>query len=65
MTQDHLEPLAVPMSAVPRLLGCGRTKAYDLLKRGLLETVDIGGMRRITMRSIKALAEPKKTEGAE
>ena len=59
------EPLAVPMSAVPRLLSCGRTKAYDLRNRGLLEVVEIGGMKRITMRSIRKLAEPDPSEAPE
>ena len=62
--QNDPQPLAVPMSKVPQLLGCGRTTAYDLRIRGLLEGVDIGGMKRFTMRSIKALAEPEVPEAA-
>jgi excisionase family DNA binding protein len=40
-----------------RALGIGRTKAYDLLKKGELDSVKIGKRRLVTVDSIKALIE--------
>lgn len=39
-----------------KALGCGRSKLYDLIREGRLETVTIGRRRLVRTESIRALA---------
>ena len=55
-----IEPVAVRINTACRLIDCGRTKVYELINSGALEVVDVGGMKRVTMASIRDL--PKKSE---
>jgi excisionase family DNA binding protein len=45
-------PLLVKPSGACRLLGCGRTWLYELLKRGELQSFKDGKSRKITTESI-------------
>lgn len=48
--------LLTPVEAA-RLLGIGRTKLYDLLRRGDLHSVRLDGCRRIPRTSVDAFVE--------
>lgn len=43
----------VSISCAARLLAVGRNTVYKLIKTGRLDTVDLNGCKRITMRSIR------------
>ncbi len=57
MTQaeTYLQPRLVGIPKAGQLLGIGRTKTYDLIAKGQLETISIGGRRLVTLRSIDDL----------
>ena len=42
--------------------GIGRTKAFDLAAKGILETFRIGNARYVTLRSLDSLPEKAKEE---
>lgn len=48
-------PVAVPVEEAERLLGCARTKVFELVRKHLLESVKPGKQRLITRRSIDRL----------
>jgi hypothetical protein len=52
-----VEPLAVPPAVAMQMLQICQTKLFALLKDGSLESVKIGKSRRISVASIKRLAE--------
>ena len=52
-TETGLEPLGVQIPAACKLIGCGKTKLYELVNEGELELVKIGARSTITMSSIK------------
>lgn len=54
-----MEPIAVSPTEAARALSVGRTTLYRLISEGKLETTKIGTRTLVTMRSLKALAEPK------
>lgn len=54
---DALLPLCVRIPVAVQMLGFCRTKIYQLIKRGELETVEIDGSTRVTMRSLQAFVE--------
>ncbi|WP_245738974.1 helix-turn-helix domain-containing protein [Sphingomonas rubra] len=50
-----LEPLLLPISDAAKALGLGRSKTYELIAAGRLETVAIGRRRLVKVDSLKAL----------
>lgn len=54
---EYLQPRLVSVPRAAELLGIGRTKTYDLITENLLETINIGGRRLVTLRSIDRLVE--------
>jgi hypothetical protein len=50
------EPLTVSNKEAQRLLGIGKTKYWDLVAEGAIETVQIGRTRMPTYASLKRLA---------
>ena len=54
---EYLQPRLVSVPRAAELLGIGRTKTYDLITENLLETINIGGRRLVTLRSIDGLVE--------
>jgi hypothetical protein len=46
---------AVTIDHTAAALDCSRTKVYDLKNNGLLEFVYLGGMTRVTTRSLRKL----------
>lgn len=57
-TENHIEPLAVPVKTGCRIGGFGITTAYKLMYEGKLETVKIGRRRLILYASLKGLLAP-------
>lgn len=60
---DYLQPRLVSIPRAGQLLGIGRTKTYDLISERVLETINIGGRRLVTLRSIDGLIEKATIEG--
>ena len=55
--QQPAEPICVRVNDAARMIGVGRTKLYELISRGELETVKIGKATRITTASLHRLVE--------
>ena len=47
----------VKITETAKLLAIGRSTVYKLIKTGRLETTDLNGCQRVTMRSIKAFVD--------
>ena len=56
-TIDTFTLLSVRVGEASRMIGIGRTKLYELINAGDLETVKIGRATLITMRSLRRLIE--------
>ncbi|MEO6248915.1 MAG: helix-turn-helix domain-containing protein [Sphingomicrobium sp.] len=56
-TIDPFSLLSVRVGEASRMIGIGRTKLYELIKAGDVETVKIGRATLITMRSLRGLIE--------
>jgi excisionase family DNA binding protein len=52
-----LEPLTVRIPVAVQLTGIGRSKIYELIKAGKLDTVKVGASTLITVASLKRLTE--------
>jgi len=52
-----VEPICVRVDDAARMIGVGRTKLYELISSGELETVKIGKATRITTASLHKLVE--------
>ena len=55
--QRPVEPICVRVNDAARMIGIGRTKLYELISSGELETVKIGKATRITTASLHRLVE--------
>lgn len=53
-----LEPISVRITVAVQLTGIGRSKLYELMADGQLETVKIGASRLILVSSLKKLIRP-------
>lgn len=51
----EIRPLAVRVREACRLTGIGRSKLYMLINEGHIETVKVGSMTLILMRSLETL----------
>ncbi|MCL4671367.1 MAG: helix-turn-helix domain-containing protein [Sphingomonadaceae bacterium] len=58
--QQPVEPICVKVNDAARMIGVGRTKLYELISSGQLETVKIGKATRITTASLHALVNRKR-----
>ena len=52
-----MEVLLCSIPEAGKALGVGRSKTYELISEGRLETVNIGRRRLVRVRSVKALAD--------
>lgn len=52
-----MEPVLCSIADTARLLGIGKTKTYELIDGGQLDTIAIGVRRMVTVESIKRLAK--------
>lgn len=55
--QQPVEPICVRVNDAARMIGVGRTKLYELISSGELETVKIGKATRITTASLRKLVD--------
>ena len=53
--QQSVEPICVRINDAARMIGVGRTKLYELISSGELETVKIGKATRVTTASLYEL----------
>mgnify|MGYP002387293070 CR=1 FL=1 len=51
----HIEPLTVRISTAVQLTGISRSRLYELIQSGDLETVKVGRSTLIPYKSLKAL----------
>lgn len=54
------EPICVRINDAARMIGVGRTKLYELISAGELETVKIGNATRITTASLHELIKQRR-----
>lgn len=60
-----MEPVLCSIADAARTLGIGKTKTYELIERGTLETITIDARRLVRVESIKRLADgPAATNAA-
>lgn len=52
-----MQPLLCGIADAGKALGLGRSKIYELIGEGRLETVSIGRRRLVRVESIRALAD--------
>ena len=55
--QRTVEPICVRVNDAARMIGVGRTKLYELISSGEVETIKIGKATRITTASLHRLVE--------
>ncbi len=55
--QQSVEPICVRVNDAARMIGVGRTKLYELISSGELETIKIGKATRVTTASLHKLVE--------
>lgn len=55
--QQPVDPICVRVNDAARMIGVGRTKLYELISTGELETVKIGQATRVTTASLYRLVE--------
>ena len=48
-----IEPLVVKPTTAARMIDCGGTKIWELCKQGVLDTIQVGADKRVTVESIK------------
>jgi len=56
-------PITVRVREACRLTGIGRSKLYELIKAGEIETIKVGHMTLIPMASLTGLLEASKVTG--
>ena len=56
-TIDPAPLLSVRVGVASRMIGIGRTKLYEMIKAGDLETVKVDRATLVTMRSLRRLIE--------
>lgn len=55
--QRPVEPICVRVNDAALMIGVGRTKLYELISSGELETIKIGKATRVTTASLHKLVE--------
>lgn len=63
MTDIAPAPLCVRINIAARMIGIGRTKLYELIAAGEIETVKLGKSTRITIASLDALVARHRAPG--
>ena len=60
--ERKIEPLTVRVSTAVRITGLSRSRIYELIQSGDLETVKVGRATLIQFGSLKALISPSGSE---
>lgn len=56
------EPITVRVPAALRMLGLGRSKFYELLKQGEIETIKVGRTTLVLVSSLKGFVQARRDE---
>lgn len=56
---NEMEPILCSILEAARALGVGRSKTYQLINEGTLETVTIGRRRLVRIQSVQSLADKR------
>ena len=59
-----MEPFCLSINDTAHALGIGRTKIYELINAGQLETVKIGRRTLVRIASIRAIAKEGRADAA-
>jgi excisionase family DNA binding protein len=59
-----MEPLNVTIPEATRILGCGRSKLYELIAERRIEACKLGARTLIRVASLKAFSESLQGKGA-
>jgi excisionase family DNA binding protein len=62
--RERLKPVSVTVDVACGITGLGRTKLYELITAGILDTVVIGRRRLILFTSIEQLLKPRTGQDA-
>jgi excisionase family DNA binding protein len=62
--RENLTPLAVPVQDAARLIGCGRSKIYELIKAKELPLIKLGRRSLISVETLKTFIAAKTKEAA-
>ncbi|QSR17188.1 excisionase [Novosphingobium sp. KA1] len=57
LNQSLTEPLAVRIPEACRLTGIGRSKLYQMIADGYIETIKVGAITLVPMRTLRRLIE--------
>jgi hypothetical protein len=57
--RGRFEPLLIPILDAFEIIGVGKTRGFELIKAGTIETVMIGKRRFATRESLEKLATPQ------
>ncbi|WP_454796518.1 helix-turn-helix domain-containing protein [Novosphingobium lindaniclasticum] len=57
INQSLTEPLAVRIPEACRLTGIGRSKLYQMIADGYIETIKVGAITLVPMRTLRRLIE--------
>ena len=60
--QQSVEPICVRVNDAARMIGVGRTKLYELIANGEVETVKIGKATRVTTASLRGLVDRQRVD---
>ena len=63
MAEQQIGPTYGPLVEVCKAHGIGRTTAFSLAARGLLETFQLGTRRLVYLESVRTLPERLKAQG--
>ena len=61
ITEDDMDKLLLTPTEAASALGIGRSKVYELLKSGQLQSVHIGACRRVPRDALTAFLEQLRT----
>lgn len=61
--RPSLDPICVRVNDAARMIGVGRTKLYELIAAGEVETVKLGKSTRITTASLHDLIRRQREAG--
>lgn len=57
MRGDHLQKLLLTPEEAAEVIGIGRSKMYELIRRGEIRSVKIGALRRVPFKAVELFVE--------
>lgn len=59
MSELNLKPITLTVNDTLKIVGCGRTMLYSMIKEGKIKTILIGRRRLVVFASLEELANGK------